>query len=190
MFCEEIWNILGGTRETVKGKLTLQGSQVSLQSGREKMIQSGFGYVDNYKNSAFSKLSLRDNLTISSLQRLKNHVGINLRLERKVAGDLMEKLQIPSGDWKKPIKDTSNRVQLAAALYKWVLNRSKVVILNHVLSGTDVIMQDIIRHFLNELKEKGNGAIILAYNARELCELCDRVYVLGHGRVTDIRERG
>ncbi len=190
VFCEEIWNILGGTRETVKGKLTLQGSQVSLQAGREKMIQSGFGYVDNYKNSVFSKLSLRDNLTISSLQRLKNYVGINLRLERKVAGDLMEKLQIPSGDWKKPIKDTSNRVQLAAALYKWVLNRSKVVILNHVLSGTDVIMQDIIRHFLNELKEKGNGAIILAYNARELCEMCDRVYVLGHGRVTDIRERG
>ena len=88
---------------------------------------------------------------------------------------------------KKPIKDISNKEQLMAALYKWVLNRSKVVLLNNVLSGTDMIMHNIVVQFLNELRERGCGAILLSPNTKEIYELCDRIYILREGIVVDMR---
>ena len=72
-------------------------------------------------------------------------------------------------------------------MYKWILNRSKVVLLNNVLSGTDMIMHNIVVQFLNELRERECGAILLSPNTKELYELCDRVYILREGKVIDMR---
>ena len=151
------------------------------------MIKAGFGYVDYYKNSIFPKLSLKDNLTITSLGRLTTRTAIHSKLEKAVVKDLLARLAIPEENMRKPIKDTSNKEQLIAALYKWILNRSKVVLLNNVLSGTDMIMHNIVVQFLNELRERECGAILLSPNTKELYELCDRVYILREGKVIDMR---
>ena len=150
------------------------------------MIKAGFGYVDYYKNSIFPKLSLRDNLTITSLERLTSRTVINSRLEKMVVQDLLRRLEVPLSDMKRPLKDVSNTEQLIAALYKWILNRSRVVIINNVLSGTDMIMHNIVVRFLNELREKGFGAILFSPNVREIFELCDRVYMVREGRITEV----
>ena len=89
--------------------------------------------------------------------------------------------------WLPPSADVGNKEQLTAALYKWILNRSKVVVLNNVLSGTDMIMRNIVVRFLNELREKEFGAILFSPNTREIYELCDRVYIMKEGRL--IREQ-
>ncbi len=72
----------------------------------------------------------------------------------------MARLAIPEENMKKPIKDTSKKEQLIAALSKWILNRSKVVLLNNVLSVTDMSMHNIVVQFLNELRERECGSIL------------------------------
>ena len=74
---------------------------------------------------------------------------------------------------------------MIAALYKWILNRSRVVVLNNVLSGTDMIMRNIVEQFLNELRRRETGALLFSPNTRELYELCDRIYRVQKGRVAD-----
>ncbi len=156
-----------------------------MKIGREALIRLGFGYVDFYKNSIFPQLSLRDNLTITSLDRLTAKAMINTRLEKRVVQDLLESLHFSDENLKKPLGEISNREQLIAALYKWILNRSRVVVLNNVLSGTDMIMRNIVEQFLNELRRREMGALLFSPNTRELYELCDRIYRIQKGRVED-----
>ncbi len=184
--CEDVWRLFLGNADLSEGRVILEENQVPLRAGREAMIKAGFGYVDYYKNSIFPKLSLRDNLTITSLERLASRTVINSRLEKMVVQDLLRRLEVPLSDMKRPLKDVSNTEQLIAALYKWILNRSRVVIINNVLSGTDMIMHNIVVRFLNELREKGFGAILFSPNVREIFELCDRVYMVREGSITEV----
>jgi len=187
IICTDILDLFSGNMDLSGGTIRIGGTELNTRAGREAMIKAGFGYVDYYKNSIFPKLSLKDNLTITSLGRLTTRTAIHSKLEKAVVKDLLARLAIPEENMKKPIKDTSNKEQLIAALYKWILNRSKVVLLNNVLSGTDMIMHNIVVHFLNELRERECGAILLSPNTKELYELCDRVYILREGKVIDMR---
>lgn len=180
---EDILKFFRGEAELTGGRVLLSGNPIPAGAGRAAMIKAGFGYVDYYKNSIFPKLSLKDNLTITSLNRLTSRTMINLKLEKMVVLDLLKRLNIPEENWRKPIKDVSNRDQLAAALYKWILNRSRVVVLNNVLSGTDMIMHNIVVRFLNELREKEQGAVVFSPSIRELYELCDKIYVVREGKI-------
>lgn len=187
VICTDILDLFSGNIDLSDGRIRIDGVELNTKAGREAMIRAGFGYVDYYKNSIFPKLSLKDNLTITSLGRLTSGTAINSKLEKTVVRDLLKRLGIPEENMKKPIKDISNKEQLMAALYKWVLNRSKVVLLNNVLSGTDMIMHNIVVQFLNELRERGCGAILLSPNTKEIYELCDRIYILREGIVVDMR---
>lgn len=158
---------------------------MNIRMGRESLIELGFGYVDFYKSSVFPQLSFKDNLTITSLNRLTSRTMIHTRLEKRVVEDLLKALDFPSENIKRPLSEVSNREQLVAALYKWILNRSKVVVLNNVLSGTDMIMRNIVGQFLNELRRRKAGALLFSPNTQELYELCDRVYKVRAGRVED-----
>ncbi len=48
--------------------------------------------MDYYKNSIFPKLSLKDNLTITSLGRLTTRTAIHSKLEKAVVKDLLARL--------------------------------------------------------------------------------------------------
>lgn len=181
--CDELSKLFLGNRRLLRGEICLEGKAVNVEMDREMLIKAGFGYVEYYKKSIFPKLSLKDNLTITSLDRLTNRTVINSKLEKMVVQDLLNRLDIPLENLRKPVEDISNREQLVAALYKWILNRSRVVVLNNVLSGTDVIMYHIMARFLNELREKEAGALFFFPNTKALYELCDRIYLIRDGVV-------
>lgn len=176
--CRELLQLFQGNAVLLKGNIELEGLPLPIRGSRNEIVHRGIGYVENYKNSIFPKRSLCDNLTITSLDRLTSKTMIHSRLEKMVVRDLLNRLNIPVENMKKSIEDVSNPIQLVAALYKWILNRSQVVILNNVLSGTDVIMHNIVVEFLNELREKGCGAILFSPNTKEIYNLCDRIYVI------------
>ena len=183
--CTDVLRLFLGNARTESGTVLLDGERINMKMGREALIRLGFGYVDFYKNSIFPKLSFRDNLTITSLERLTARFMINTRLEKRVVQDLLKSLHFPDGNLKKPLSEISNREQLIAALYKWILNRSRVVVLNNVLSGTDMIMRNIVEQFLNELRRRKMGALLFSPNTRELYELCDRIYRIREGKVEE-----
>lgn len=181
--CTDVLRLFLGKEAVKGGMVELDGRPLTMWANRKDMIREGIGYVDYYKNSIFLKRSLRDNLTITSLDRLTSRTMIHFKLENMVARDLLLRLGMPVENLKKPMKDVSNQEQLVAALYKWILNRSRVVVLNNVLSGTDLLMRNIVVQFLNELREKQCGAIVFSPNPKEVFELCDRVYILRNGKL-------
>ena len=142
------------------------------------MIRQGIGFVDSWEKGIFPKLTLAENLTISSLDRFSRNLRINQKLERAVLLDLVDQLEIPQGDLKKRIEKLDGNTCFLVTIYRWLLKRTKVIVFHNVLAGSDIIIKDSMLKVINQIHSSDGGGIIFSSNKKELYELCDRVYIL------------
>ena len=142
------------------------------------MIRQGIGYVESREKGVFPKLTLAENLTIASLERFSRYSRINRKLEQAVVLDVAAQLGLPSRDLKKRIEKLDGNTRFLVTIYRWILKRSKVLILHNVLSESDLIIRDSMLRVINQIHSSQTGMILLSPNKKEIYELCDRVYLL------------
>jgi ABC-2 type transport system ATP-binding protein len=74
------------------------------------------------------------------------------------------------------------RVCIAMAL----MNRAGILFLDEPTSGLDVQSVLIIRDLVRKLNEQGLTIFVTTHNIEEASQMCDRVAIINHGRVTAI----
>ena len=176
--CENLYELLCGQGQIREGRAFLENRPLGLSGGRIHMIRQGIGFVDSWEKGIFPKLTLAENLTISSLDRFSRNLRINQKLERAVLLDLVDQLEIPQGDLKKRIEKLDGNTCFLVTIYRWLLKRTKVIVFHNVLAGSDIIIKDSMLKVINQIHSSDGGGIIFSSNKKELYELCDRVYVL------------
>ena len=134
--------------------------------------------MESREKGVFPKLTLAENLTIASLERFSRYSRINRKLEQAVVLDVAAQLGIPSRDLKKRIEKLDGNTRFLVTIYRWILKRSKVLILHNVLSESDLIIRDSMLRVINQIHSSQTGMILLSPNKKEIYELCDRVYLL------------
>ena len=106
------------------------------------------------------------------------------KLEQAVACDYLTLLDIREEDLKRPIETLSHRCQLNVALYKWIIAKARLIVIDNLFSGTDILMRNSVREFLEFAKSRGIGVVYCSPNERELASVCDRLYELAEGKVS------
>lgn len=183
-YCREIVRLLSGELKAESGSAWLAGRQVELAGGRKNMVRYGFGYIEDYKKSLFPKLDVAENLTIAGLEYFAPGVGVREKLEQAVACDYLALLDIREEDLKRPIETLSHRCQLNVALYKWIIAKARLIVIDNLFSGTDILMRNSVREFLEFAKGRGIGVVYCSPNESELSSVCDRLYELAEGKVS------
>lgn len=183
-YCREIVRLLSGEIKVESGSAWLEGRQVELAGGRKNMVRHGFGYIEDYKKSLFPKLDVAENLTIAGLKYFEPGMCIRERLEQAVASDYLSLLDLRAEDLKRPVETLSHRCQLNVALYKWIIARARLLVIDNLFSGTDILMRNSVKEFLEFAKSKNTGIVYCSPNERELASVCDRLYELKDGRVS------
>lgn len=69
-------------------------------------------------------------------------------------------------------------------LAKWLEANSNVIVLDNPTQGIDVGAKSEIYELLMELAQAGKTIVVLTSEFAEIMRLCDRVYVMFHGRIT------
>lgn len=183
-YCRENVRLLSGELKVESGSAWLAGRQVELAGGRKNMVRRGFEYIEDYKKSLFPKLDVAENLTIAGLEYFAPGVGVREKLEQAVACDYLTLLDIREEDLKRPIETLSHRCQLNVALYKWIIAKARLIVIDNLFSGTDILMRNSVREFLEFAKSRGIGVVYCSPNERELASVCDRLYELAEGKVS------
>ncbi|MCD8371476.1 MAG: hypothetical protein LUC94_14350 [Clostridiales bacterium] len=176
------YQLFCGNTDLKRGSAWLDGKPICISRGRGAMIRQGFGFVEEYHQGIFPKLSLLENLTLASLPRMTNGLSINYRLERVVANDMAEELGIPLKELGKPIEKTGANTRFLITIYRWFLRNSKVLVFNHVLANSDIVMRDSMLQVINRIHESDMGLIIFSSDKKELYELCDHVIDITEGK--------
>ena len=79
--------------------------------------------------------------------------------------------------------------QQKVVLGKWLAGRPKVIILDEPTRGIDVGSKSEIYRIINQLAGEGVSIILVSSELPEVINMCDRIYIMGEGRIRGEIER-
>jgi ABC-type sugar transport system ATPase subunit len=175
--------ILTGFHPPDQGTLFIDGDEVELRSvsharqlGIETVYQD-LALVDQlpvYLNMNLNKERVRRPLPFLDKKRMRDEARAHL--------DDMG-VRIPSVDT--DVGFLSGGQRQAVAIARAVYSDAKVILLDEPLAAMGSKESTIIIDLILELKQRGNVSMILiAHNFAQVLEVCDRVNLLQHGRIT------
>jgi ribose transport system ATP-binding protein len=82
-----------------------------------------------------------------------------------------------------PVKSLSGGNQQKAALARWLMRESDVLILDEPTRGVDIGAKSEIYELINELTAKGKAVLVITSDLPEAIGISDRILVMRGGRI-------
>ena len=183
-----------GQREVVRalaGLSPFRGS-VALRDGTrvkgsraDKVRKAGISYIprDRHAEGLFQTLSVRENLTITSLEELTRFGVIDQTAERTSADDLIRTFRVRVPDAETPIDSLSGGNQQKVVLARLLSGGARVLLADEPTQGVDVGARVEIYRLIRDFATDGGAVVVVSSDALELEGLCDRVLVFSRGHV-------
>lgn len=181
----ELGRAIFGADRISGGKISLKGKAITIGSPSDA-IANGICYLpeDRKTHGVVLILSVRDNLTLASLDRLCSNNIINRKKEKKLADEFVLKLQIRTPDLNRKVMFLSGGNQQKVVIAKWLCAQSDLFIFDEPTRGIDVGAKVEVYHLMNELVRRGAGIIMISSELPEILGMSDHILVMRKGRVT------
>lgn len=180
----EIAKAIFGALKLDKGEIFLNDKKVNIKSP-EDAVRYGIAYLseDRKSEGLLLQLSIKHNMTLSSLSKITNRGKVNKKSETDIVSDFIKKLAIktPSADQK--VKNLSGGNQQKVVISKWMLIDPKVLILDEPTRGVDVGAKIEIYELINKLKQAGVAIIVISSEMPEVIGISDRIIVIHEGKI-------
>ena len=166
-----------GQTDDLRNKTPLQIRELGVRLSFVPEDRLGMGLVGN--------MDIVDNMMLRSYRR-----GKSAFLERKKPKDLAQQI-IESLEVVTPSADTPVRRLSGGNVQKVLVGREissspTVLMAAYPVRGLDINSSYLIYNLLNQQKEKGVAVIFVGEDLDVLLELCDRILVIGSGRITGL----
>lgn len=140
--------------------------------------RKGVGYLPQ-ETSVFKKLSAKENilaiLETLPMAKTDQHKKTELLLEELGIQHLADrKAGVLSGGERR-------RLEISRAL----ATDPSFILLDEPFAGIDPLAVSDIKQIIVHLKERGIGVLISDHNVRETLEVCDKAYILNHGKLIE-----
>jgi ribose transport system ATP-binding protein len=129
-------------------------------------------------------LSVRENITLSSLSRYTRFGFLDRKREGSDTDELIKRLQIKTAGREVLVRTLSGGNQQKVAIAKWLSRQSEIYLLDEPTVGVDIGSKVEIYSLIGELAARGAGVIVLSSDLPELVSITDRILVLFRGRLT------
>ncbi len=181
----ELAQTLFGYMKPDAGRIEIDGEAVTFKSQHDA-IERGIAYVpeDRLTEGLFLNQSIRDNITVSSLEK-STHFGIVSAaslLQR--ARDAVKNLRIKTPDVTPAVATLSGGNQQRVVLARWMEIDPRLLILNGPTVGVDVGSKREIHELLVSLSRSGTAVMVVTDDIAEAIALSDRILVMVRGRIT------
>ncbi|MCL4161383.1 UNVERIFIED_CONTAM: hypothetical protein GTU68_013801, partial [Idotea baltica] len=186
----EFAEILFGFKPKTNGRITLKGKEIDPKLPKEA-IKEGLALVpeDRKRLGALLDLTIKDNITISVLERLSKFFTVNTKEEQNIAGYYREAIRIKTPNLEQKIKNLSGGNQQKVIIARWLATHPDLVIFDEPTRGIDVGAKSEIYTLVNELVASGKSVLMISSEMEEVMGMSDRIVVLHEGKVTGELER-
>ncbi len=180
----ELFQTVFGCNPNYKGDIVVSGEVVKMKSPSVALKQ-GIGYVPrNRKENAIIKdLSILENGTIVTLKNYVKNLLINTNFQSENFNKYSNELSIKMGSIDDLITSLSGGNQQKVMLAKWLDSNPSVIVFDNPTQGVDVGAKEEIYDIILKLSESGVGIIILSSEASEIIKICDRSFIMFHGKI-------
>jgi ribose transport system ATP-binding protein len=167
-----------------KGRILMGGRPVRFKSPA-RAIRAGIVLVpeDRKRLGLVMGMTVRENISLASLDSLSRFGFVNGREEKKAAGRMVEGLQVKTPSLEARVRNLSGGNQQKAVLAKWLLRGAKVFIFDEPTRGIDVGAKAEVHALIRNLADNGAGVILISSELQEVIDHGDRIVVMHGGRI-------
>ncbi len=183
--------LFGASEIPPQGRIVLDGQPVSFKHP-EEAVAAGMALVteDRKRLGLFSHLTVRDNITVCTLEEAASFGLISGSRERASADESIVRLGVKTAGGEAAITSLSGGNQQKCVIARWLRTEPKVLLLDDPTRGVDVGAKAELYKLIDSLCREGLGLIVTSSELPELITLCDRILVLCEGRLTGEFRRG
>ena len=174
----------------VEGRLKLDGKELHLKSV-PAAIDAGIAYVSEDRKALGLNLldDIKRSISSAGLDKLRKGLTVDQREEVVVAERYRKSMNIKTPTVNEGVSKLSGGNQQKVVLSKWMFTDPQVLILDEPTRGIDVGAKYEIYGVIQRLAKQGRGVIVISSELPELLGLCDRIYTLAEGRITQEFDR-
>jgi ribose transport system ATP-binding protein len=168
--------------------LSIAGQPVSIRRPKDA-IKAGIGiaYVpeDRKAEGLLLPLSVRDNLTLATLERVSTAGFIRREPERAAVASIVEQLRVRTRKPDtQPVGTLSGGNQQKVLMGRWLLTDAEILLLFDVTRGVDAATKHDFYRLVADLAARGKAILLYSSETEEIANLCHRVVVLREGRIS------
>ena len=182
----ELFEALFGITGLREGRVELAGKAVTLATPADA-VRAGIGISlvpeDRKSEGLFLTLPGAGNVSIPVIERLAQFGWIIREAEAAAVDEVLERLNVHPRALYKSVSSFSGGNQQKIAIAKWLLARSKVLLMFDPTRGVDIGTKHEIYVLIRELAKEGNAILFYSTEIPELVNVCDRVLVMYRGRM-------
>jgi len=176
--------------DAYEGDIIFKGKK--LQSSPDKAIAAGIALVPEERRSQglFTILTIRNNLPVMNMGKISRNGFINDAMERNVALEYVEKLNISTNSIEKETAKLSGGNQQKVVLSKCLFADADLLMMDEPTRGIDVGAKSEIYSLIRQLSKEGKTIIIFSSELPEVMNICDSIYLLFDGSLKSSLRNG
>jgi inositol transport system ATP-binding protein len=180
---ELVQGIFGLDKEST-GQVYIDGKEVKISSSQDAISNKISLVTEDRRGSGIVPgLSVKFNMTISSIKNYSNFGFVNVKKEVGACNEMIDTLSVKCSSIDDLVSLLSGGNQQKIVLGKWLLTGPEVLILDEPTRGIDVGAKVEIYKLIGDMAVQGKGIILVSSELPELFGICDRILVMHQGRL-------
>lgn len=174
-----------GAEPAHRGAILIEGKRAGIRSPTDG-LRLGIGLVpeERRRDGLVLDLSVRENVTLTILQRIQRLGFIRRREQAKITDSSVENLRIKVSSIEQQVRYVSGGNQQKIVLAKWLAIKPKVLILDDPTRGLDVGAKAEIHRLIRRIADTGGAVLMICSEMPEILAVCDRILTMYEGRLT------
>ncbi len=187
---EAVVRSLFGAQRIESGKLIVHGKEQHFRSPHDA-IENGIAFMaaDRKQEGLVLNMTVADNISLTVLDRVRSFGFLRRRSVVEITRSIVDLLAIKVSGFAQRVSQLSGGNQQKVVIGKWIARKSDIIIAEDPTRGVDVGAKFEIWQAIQSLADEGRSVILLTTELEEMISVCDRIIVMGRGRITGTFQR-
>lgn len=186
----DLMKTISGVHRPDQGLIRLDGQTVQFRHPKDA-FRAGVAYLpeDRDGEGLVDILSVKNNISLSSLYKFCGHGFIDKTKENRAALDMVNTLDIKVSTVEQEVKTLSGGNRQKVVIARLMTAEPKIFLLDGPTKGIDIGAKNaILRTIRNDLTKRG-GIIMTSPSVEDLMMVCDRIMILYGGCIIETFSR-
>lgn len=185
---KELCETIAGLQKIEKGAVLYNKENIIGKTPKEIInlgISMSFIPEDRLGMGLIASVGMTDNMLLKTYKQGKL-CFVDRKPAKALSKELIEKLEIKTPSTDLPVRMLSGGNVQKVLLGREIHSEPDLLITAYPVRGLDINSSYLIYSLLNEQKKKNTAVLFIGEDLDVLLELCDRIMVLCHGKITGI----